>query len=58
MEQPKISDKQRSEMILHTYFPEWYPERTYTPFPESNPSIPKEVYDQWIENVKAFIQLS
>lgn len=58
MHLPKISDMQRSEMIMRTYFPELYPDAVHIPFPVGMPEVPKEIYDQWIENVKAFIQLS
>lgn len=58
MQTPKISPKQRSYMIMRTYFPELYDDITYVELPSSAPQIPKEVVDAMIKNTIAFIQLN
>lgn len=58
MSTPKFTEKQKSEMIMRIYFPELFPDQTYIPFPKDAPQIPKEMYDRWVENTKAFIKLN
>lgn len=58
MQRHKITDKQKSEMIMRVYFPELYPKGTSIPFPVGMPKFPKEIEDRWTKSAIAFIQLN